>query len=92
MSHSPAPWKEKGGSIFDATGEIVADVYRLQDVPAILALPELLAACKIALMSLRAWNTVGVPLDERTVLTEMYENSPEITALTNAIAKAEKLP
>ena len=51
---------------------------------------ELLAACKAALISLRAWNVISLPPGpQRGQMAELYEKSPEIKALVESIAKAE---
>jgi len=56
----------------------------------ISAAPDLLDACKIALISLRAANEIGFSGDARKAIREAYEHSPEIEALKSAISKAER--
>ena len=78
-----------GRSVFIATIRIglpeSADNARL-----IKAAPKLLEACKAALVSLRAWNSMSVRVGlARHVIEETYESSPEIRALKTAIAEAE---
>ena len=54
------------------------------------AAPKLLAACKNALESLRAWNTIGLYGKDAKLARETYEGSPEIQMLVKAITEAEQ--
>ena len=100
---TPGPWKASpvssvvGSLITSAGGNIAAAIPRPTkeeteaNASLIEAAHDLLAACKLALESLRAWNEIGIPLDARASCSAAYEQSPEIRALVAAIAKAEPL-
>jgi len=51
---------------------------------------ELVAACKGALTSLRAWNRISFTGDLEEKMWQLYRNSPEVKVIEAAIAKAEK--
>lgn len=61
----------------------------LANATLIAAAPELLDACKTALDSLQAWNTMGLSKGAARMARETYEGSPEIKSIRAAIAKAE---
>ena len=75
----------------DGDGLHISGFFSEADAKLITASPDLLEACKIALESLRAWNSVGVGLSssQRDSVISAYEESPEIQALVKAIEKAE---
>jgi hypothetical protein len=56
----------------------------------IAAAPDMLAALKSAQASLRAWNTMGLSGPSAKQVAAAYENSPEMKAISAAIAKAER--
>lgn len=58
--HTPGPWTEESedsGILRDADNHIVAEVYNVRDVRLVAAAPELLTACKSALVEM--CNTVA---------------------------------
>ena len=96
--HKIGPFPSNGGSKKETYACVYVDGLGLrpEDAPELLAnarlivaAPGLLEACKVALLSLRAWNQVGLGDAASAAARQAYEHSPEIQGLIKAIEKAE---
>jgi hypothetical protein len=99
MSYTKGPWKvwpysgadkwiEIDGPAVQVDYDDVNHKEQAANARLIAAAPELLEACEVALESLRAWNSIGLPHEHQKAAREAYETSPEIQRLLKAIAKA----
>ena len=91
IENLPPYWFIDGGSGNPTSGGFhISGHFSEANAKLITAAPDLLEACKIALESLRAWNSVGVGLSssQRASVIQAYEESPEIQALVKALEKA----
>lgn len=99
-AHTPAPWTMVGreifGNAFDGSARLICDRVRggsptAADANArlIAAAPDLLAALKRAVDTIRAFHGLGLPSHAEVEMWNLYQQSPEMQAINDAIAKAE---
>lgn len=100
MTHTPGNWGMVYGTdghhhLFAADGPIAivsvqADADR-QESNALLLLhaPDLLAALRRAVDTIRAFHGLGLPAHAEVEMWKLYQQSPEMRAINDAIAKVE---
>lgn len=104
-AHTPGPWraaKSRGAVVADAPipevggsdavghygGHMVAESIAQRNVPIITAAPDLLEALRLAVRTIRTWHGMGMGASEAQAW-ELYQSSPEMRQINEAIAKGE---